>query len=309
MKNPALSLNVYNVFVTIAQRGSFAAAAHQLNLSPSAVSHALATFEEALGFVVFARNRSGVRLTPAGQALLPTVREVLQCNEKLHQQASRLLGLETGTVRIGAFSSVSIAWMPQVIRSFAALYPDIEVIIEQGDYDDVVEWLVKSRVDLGFVTLPVTSTLDTTALYADPLVCIAPPGFVPKNRAYMTAEELAGHNVILQGQGNIKETQQLLASHKLSVKSSAQVIDDAAIIAIVESGLGISVVPQLVLRNHHRSVQVFPFHPAQSRAIALASLGHDSLAPAAQAMHKHIVESVTAWSIQHNTPFPDQASV
>jgi len=296
MKNPALSLHVYEIFSTIAQRGSFAAAAHQLNLSPSAVSHALAAFEQALGFTLFARNRGGVRLTSAGQTLLPTVREVLQCNEKLYQQASRLLGLEAGTVRIGAFSSVSIAWMPQIIRSFAALHPNIEVVIEQGGYDDVEQWLLKSRVDLGFVSLPVAPALDTTALYADPLVCIAPPNFTPKNRVYVTPTEIAEHNVILQGQGNAKETQQLLASHKVSVKSSAQAIDDNAIIAIVQSGLGISVVPRLVLRNDQSAVRVFPFHPAQNRVIALACLGRESLAPAAQAMHEHIVEAVAAWS-------------
>ncbi|WP_029049476.1 LysR family transcriptional regulator [Cupriavidus sp. amp6] len=291
-----MSLSAYEVFVAIAERGSFAAAAHQLNLSPSAVSHALASFEQELGFALFVRNRSGVRLTSGGEALLPTVREVLQCNEKLEQQASKLLGLEAGTVRIGAFSSVSVAWMPKIIRSFADLYPNIQVSIEQGGYDDVVEWITKSKVDLGFVTLPAAPGLEVTPLYADPLVCIAPPSFAPKNKAYMTVAELTEHNVVLQGEGYGKETQQLLATHKISIKSSARAIDDAAIIAIVESGLGLSVVPQLALLNYRSSVQVFPFYPAESRAIMLGSLSHEGLAPAAKAMHKHIVKSVATWS-------------
>lgn len=291
-----MSLNAYEVFVTIAERGSFAAAAHQLNLSPSAVSHALSSFEQGIGFALFMRNRSGVRLTAGGEALLPTVREVLQSHEKLGQQASKLLGLEAGTVRIGAFSSVSVAWLPNIIRSFANLYPKIDVIIEQGGYDDVAEWIAKSQVDLGFITLPAAPGLDVTPLYADPLVCIAPPGFAPKGAAYMTVEELAEHNVVLQGEGYGKETQQLLASHKISVKSSARAIDDAAIIAIVESGLGVAVMPQLALHHYQSSVQVFPFYPAESRAIVLASLSREALAPAATAMHEHIVASVGAWS-------------
>jgi DNA-binding transcriptional LysR family regulator len=69
-----MSLSAYEVFVGIAECGSLAAAAHQLNLSPSAVSHALAAFEQELGFTLFMRNRSGVRLTSGGEALLPTVR-------------------------------------------------------------------------------------------------------------------------------------------------------------------------------------------------------------------------------------------
>lgn len=293
-----MSLSAYRVFVAIAERGSFAAAAHQLNLSPSAVSHALASFEEELGFSLFVRNRSGVRLTSGGEALLPTVRAVLQSNAKLEQQASKLLGLEAGTVRIGAFSSVSVTWMPKIIRSFSSLHPNIEVVIEQGGYDDVIEWIIKSRIDLGFVTLPGAPGLDMTPLYTDPLVCIAPGSFEPKNKVYMTVSELAEHNVVLQGEGYSKETQQLMTTHKIAIKSSARAIDDAAIIAIVESGLGISVVPQLALLNYRSSIQIFPFYPAESRAIVLASLSHEGLAPAAKAMHKHIVESVASWSKQ-----------
>ena len=287
-----MSLSVYEVFVAIAERESFAAAAHQLNLSPSAVSHALSSFEEQLGFMLFVRNRGGVRLTAGGEALLPTVREVLQVNEKLKQQAAKLLGLESGTVRIGAFGSVSVAWMPKIVRSFAEIYPNIEVVIEQGGYGDVVEWITKSKVDLGFVTLPAAPGLDATPLYVDPLVCILPPGTQPANKAYMTVAELAEHNLVMQRDDYGKETQQLLSANKVSVRSQARAIDDAAIIAIVESGLGVAVVPQLVLLNYKSTVQAYPFFPAESRAIALASLGHDGLAPAAKAMHRHIVETV-----------------
>jgi DNA-binding transcriptional LysR family regulator len=289
-------LNAYEAFVAIAERGSFAAAAHQLNLSPSAVSHALASFEQELGFTLFVRNRSGVRLTAGGQALLPIAREVLQCNDKLRQQASKLLGLEAGTVRIGAFSSVSVAWLPNIIRSFIDLYPKIEVAIEQGGYDDVAEWIIKSQVDLGFIILPAPPGLDVTPLYADPLVCIAPPGFAPKSKAYITIPELADHNVVLQREDYGKETQQVLAKHKISIRSSARAIDDAAIIAIVESGLGISVMPQLALLSYRSTVQAFPFYPPESRVIVLASLSPEGLAPAAKAMHEHIVASVAAWS-------------
>lgn len=291
-----MSLNAYEVFVAITERGSFAAAAHQLNLSPSAVSHALASFEQEIGFTLFVRNRSGVRLTAGGEALLPGVREVLQSNNKLKQQAAKLLGLESGTARIGAFTSVSVAWLPKIIRSFANLYPKIEVAIEQGGDDDVAEWIINGQVDLGFIVLPGPPGLDVTPLYADPVVCIAPPGFAPKSKAYITAPELADHNVVRQGQGYEKETRQVLAKHNVSIRSSARAIDDAAIIAIVESGLAISVMPELALLNYRSNVQAFPFYPPESRVIVLASLSQESLAPAAKAMHQHIVESVTAWS-------------
>ncbi|MFQ3453907.1 LysR family transcriptional regulator [Bradyrhizobium sp. UFLA01-814] len=289
-----MSLNAYEVFVAIADRGSFASAANQLNLSPSAVSHALASFEQELGFTLFGRNRSGTRLTAGGKALLPTVREVLQCKDKLRQQAANLLGFESGTVRIGAFTCVSVAWLPKIIRSFAARYPKIEVSIEQGGYDDVAKWITNSQVDLGFTIFPVPPGLDATPLYADPLMCIAPLGFAPKGKAYFTVPELADHNVVLQDYG--KEAEQVLAKHKIPIRSGARAIDDAAILAIVESGLGIGVMPQLALISYKSAVQVFPLYPLESRVIVLASLCQESLAPAAKVMHQHIRTFVAGWS-------------
>jgi DNA-binding transcriptional LysR family regulator len=82
------------------------------------------------------------------------------------------------------------------------------------------------------------------------------------------------------------------------VKSNVRAIDAATILAAVESGLGLAVVSQLALQNYQSTVQVFPFYPAESRAIVLASLSYEGLAPAAKAMHKHIVETVAAWARQ-----------
>ncbi|WP_342709949.1 LysR family transcriptional regulator [Bradyrhizobium sp. B124] len=291
-----MSLNAYQVFVAIAERGSFASAAHQLNLSPSAVSHALASFEKELGFTLFGRTRSGARLTAGGEALLPTVREVLQCNDKLRQQAAELLGFESGTVRIGAFTCVSVAWLPKIIRSFATRYPQIEVSIEQGAHDDVAKWVMNSRVDLGFTIFPAPPGLESTPLYADPLMCIAPLGFAPKGKACITVPELTDHNVVLQEENQGKETEKVLANHKISIRSGARAIDDAAILAMVESGLGLSVMPQLALLGHKSAVQVLPLYPLESRVIVLASLGQQSLAPATKAMHQHIEKFVAGWS-------------
>ena len=291
-----MTLGAYEVFAAIVERGSLAAAAHQLNLSPSAVSHALSTFEQTLGFALFIRSRTGVRLTAGGEALLPVVREVLQANEKLRQQAAQLQGLEAGTVTIGAFSSVSVVWMPKIIQSFKERFPKIKVVIKQGSYEDVTNSILDSKVELGFVTSPTPPGLDLAHLYADPLLCVAPTGFEPQNRAFVTAQELASLDVVVQGDNCGKDLQQMLNAHKISVRSSAQAEDDAAIIAMVESGLGVSVMPQLALQHYESNVETYPFFPAESRAIALACLSHDALTPAAKEMHAHIIDYVTAWS-------------
>lgn len=290
-----MSLGAYEVFIAIAERGSLAAAAQQLHLSPSAVSHALTAFEQDLGFSLFVRNRSGVKLTVSGEALMPSVRAVLNANEALHQQAARLQGLQTGTVHLGAFSSVSIAWVPRLISGFTQRYPHIHVVVEQGGYEDVTDWLLTQKVDLGFVTVPGAPGLELVPVYDDPLVCIAPAHFKPVHRHFVTVAELSEQDGVVQRDDYGKEIQGLLSQNKIALKTRARGIDDAAIIAMVDSGLGVGVMAELTARNYKSSVKMYPFLPAEKRTIAVASLKYAALSPAAKVLHDYMVDTIESW--------------
>lgn len=287
-----MTLSHYEVFVTVIERGSLVSAAEQLNLTPSAISHALATLERNLGFSILVRSRTGVQITANGQKVLPLIREVLQANERLSQHVMNLNGLETGTITIGAFSSVIIAWLPNMVKEFRQMHPNITVCIEQGGYGDVERWVAGNKVDIGFVSMIEDATLQLTPLYRDPLMCIAPHDYPSKDS--ITVAELAEQNIIVQRDGYDQDTQNLLIKHQLVAKSVAKAIDDAAILALVESGIGLSVMPELAVRCNQNDVKIIPFKPSEERIIALASLGFDTLSPAAQAMYNHIVRSLNA---------------
>lgn len=92
----------------VVELGSLTKAADALGFTQSGVSHAISSLEEELGFTLLLRGRSGVRLTPNGEQLLKPIREMLNWNEQLKQVAASIHGLETGTVRIGTFTSVSV---------------------------------------------------------------------------------------------------------------------------------------------------------------------------------------------------------
>ena len=107
-------------------------AAKVLNVTPSAISHSINGLEKELGFALFFRNRNGVQLTSAGEKILPIVRELLNTEDKLLEEAARINGLDQGRLRIGAFSSVCINWLPDMINTFKKNYPEIEVSVWQG---------------------------------------------------------------------------------------------------------------------------------------------------------------------------------
>ncbi len=132
-----MTLFSYEIFDAVARQGSFNKAAQQLHLTPSAISHAIAVMEEELGFALFNRGKNGVSMTSYGASLYPSIRAVLNSDEALKQSIARLNGLEKGKVKLGVFNSVCASLLPGLLKSFAAQYPQIEIEVYQGTYDDV----------------------------------------------------------------------------------------------------------------------------------------------------------------------------
>ena len=87
-----------------------------------------------MGFPLFKRNRSGVELTQNGRLLLPYMQSIVDGTEYFQQVVAEIIGMRRGTVRMGVFRSVLVHWGPQLISTFRANYPDIELIVYQGGY-------------------------------------------------------------------------------------------------------------------------------------------------------------------------------
>ena len=170
----AMTLLMYQVLKTVTEQGSFRKAAELLGLTPSAISHAVASLEGELGFPVLNRSKSGVTLTDYGERLLPYVNAVLNSNESLQQKVAQFNGLEQGTVKLGCFSSTCTNWIPDILHSFHKLYPGIVIEVLQGTYDDVVYWIKNGVVDMGFLSASSAGDLSIVPLYKDPLLCVMP---------------------------------------------------------------------------------------------------------------------------------------
>ena len=147
-----MTLFSYEIFDAVARQGSFNKAAQQLHLTPSAISHAIAVMEAELGFTLFNRGKNGVTMTSYGASLYPSIRAVLNSDEALQQSIARLNGLEKGKVKLGAFNSICSGLLPSILKGFMDHYPQIEVEVYQGTYDDVKEWLRTGQVDIAFLS-------------------------------------------------------------------------------------------------------------------------------------------------------------
>ncbi len=245
-----MTLLSYQVFKTVAEIGSFHKAADILGLTPSAISHAISSMENKLGFSLFIRSKSGITLTNYGEHLLPYVNAVLNSDESLKQAIAEFNGLKQGTVKIGVFSSVCTNWLPDILDSFKELYPEIKIEVFQGTYDDVSYWIKNGVVDLGFLSVSSAKDIPIEPLYCDPLYCILPKGTIrDSKKTHMTIEEMRNHQFVTQRECTDADIQNFLKENSLTIQSHYHVVDDLSTIALVARGFGICLMPELVMRD------------------------------------------------------------
>ncbi len=285
-----MTLRQYEIFYEIARQLNFARAAESLNMTPSAVSHALALLEEELGFALFLRSRTKVVLTKEGGQLLAHVKQILEHDKALREEAALFCGLEKGEVTIGAFSSVCLEWLPDILQSFSRDYPNIRTFVLQGDYDDVLDWVKEGIVDIGFETLPTDGKLSETPLYTDELLCVVPSDYTPVNGSTITKADLETMPFVIQRSGYDTDTRNYIRKHHLKIREKYRIDDDRAIIAFVEKGLGISLMPRLAIGDVQADIKLYPVTPGQTRVIGLITQNTAALSPAAATMHEYIIK-------------------
>jgi len=287
-----MKLDKYEVLVTVVEQGSLTLAAGVLGCTQSAVSHSLDALEQELGFPLLRRSRSGVRLTGEGERLLPAVRELLSSREQLKQLASAIRGLDAGTVRIGAFTSVAVHWLPGVLKEFQADYPQVEFKLLNGDYHDVEQWLVDGSIDIGFVTVPCALECEIIPLMEDRLLAILPEGSRFSHYARFPLLECETEPFISLLQSSDHDARRALEAAGVTPNVRFYTKDDYAILAMVEQGLGMSIMPELLLKGRHDRLQVLPLQPEAKRTIGLAIAAGAKAGPATRRFADYVARYV-----------------
>lgn len=290
-----MSLAKYEAFLRIVDTGSLSAAAAALGYTQSAVSHMLLSLEKELGLRLITRSRAGVHLTDAGERLLPVMRTLLSDHEQLRQTVAALHGLDAGTVRIGAFTSVAVHWLPGIIKSFQQEYPHIEFKLMNGDYYDVENWLYGHEVDLGFVRMPFDGAYLCTPLVEDRLLAILPRGHRLAREKRFPIRQAAHEPFISLPESSAQDIRMALEAAGVKPNIKFYTRDDYAIIAMVANGLGMSIVPELLLTGRSGGLAVRELDIPGSRTIGLAMRAMDNVGPATVKFADH----VCAWIHAH----------
>ena len=235
-----MSITKYQIFLTTAACGSFSKAAEAMNFTQSGISHAINSLEGELGVTLLSRNRGGVVLTADGRALLPQIEKLCAAHHTMMQTVESLKGMDSG-----------------ILKSFGQIYPNIEFEVITGDYYEQIEsWIVSGAVDCGFFRLPSTKHLQTYPLYRDELQVVVPCDHVYAQEDPFPASELAEEPFILLEEGEDYEI--MAAFDKLGIRPHVKYTarEDRTILAMVSEGLGISLLPRLMVSHSPLPVQV-----------------------------------------------------
>lgn len=286
------SIYKYMVFNEVAKQGSFIHAADVLHITSSAVSHTIAKLEEDIGFPLFVRDRKGVTITPDGSELLLRVHELIKCDAKLDQEIAQIAGLERGEITIGTFNSVMIEWLPDILERYHEKYPNIKVFVIQGGYEDVAELIEREAVDIAFVTKAVKLDEDVSLLSIrkEKIKCITPVSFDLSHGDKVKMDEIKDMSFILPEQGYDAEFNMIFEKYRVTPNYEYAVKSDESILALVERGFGIALMPELAAEHTTADIKKFSLDPEEYRTIELAVPHPEFVTPAANAMKEEILD-------------------
>lgn len=266
-------------FVETVDSGSFTRAAKRLSCAQSGISRMISDLEREWGVTLMDRGRGGLSLTPEGETLLPYARMLCSAQDDLEARVSEMRGLSRGKIRIGTFSSVATHWLPNIIRMYRHDYPHVEYELLLGDYTEIEAWVREGRVDIGFTRFVPDMGLESEVLTRDRLMAVVPKG---SGREVFPLSELAKGPFILLEKGAKAEVSELFESNGLTPEVVFTTWDDYAVMSMVESGLAVSILPELILRRIPYNVSVLPLDVPAYRDICMVMRDRERLPLAAK---------------------------
>lgn len=267
----------YEVFLKIVEYGSLTKAADALGYTQAGISHILSSMEKEWRVTLLRRDRAGIRLTSEGSRLLPFISAVNLANSKLENQVAVLNGMRPTVIRIGGFTSLASHWLPDVIKTFKERHGGVDFELAQGLYAEIADWLREGEIDIGFLRMPVPEEFDSFYIGRDRLVVVLPEGHRLTGYDRISPDELENEPFLLLDEGPYNEILEMLRENLVAPNVTFKTKDDYAIISMIERGLGIGILPELVLHRTPYKVVVRELDVPAYRKLALAVRSMHSL--------------------------------
>ncbi|AZL04568.1 LysR family transcriptional regulator [Brevibacterium aurantiacum] len=290
-------------FVEVANTGHFTKAAATLHLAQPSLSRQISTLEKELGSELFHRAHGHISLTAAGETLLPSARRMLADAEAVRRDMDELAGLRKGRIRLGATPTLCVSLVAEAISGFHHEHPGVELELVEKGSRELIEALGAGELDLALITRTLSPSaqmprLRMQGVLSEDLVVIAAAESPRGGAAF-----LPGDTVTL---ADVAALPQVLFHHGYDLREATSAAFDAAglapnivvegaemdaVLRFVERGLGVAIVPAMVLVDRPRLTSAQLLEPSLSRTVSLATRADVRPTRAASAMETTILST------------------
>lgn len=283
-------MNRYIALQKIIELGSFTKAAESLGYTQSSISQMIASLENELSIKLLTRSRYGVKLTIEGADLYPFIERSIYQYRSMLEKANEIKGLETGIIRVGTISSVTCHWMPQLINGFKKEYPNVQFLFHQGDYTLIPEQIASGQIDFGFINPNADTNLNTKTIKDGEMLAVLPKNHPLAKKKSISLSDLTDEPYILLEEGRYSEPMAAFETAGIIPNIQYTIHDDYAIMMMVEEGLGMSILAELILRRTNYDIVCLPLNPPITRTLAVGYKDWGSLPIASKYFIEYLME-------------------
>lgn len=274
-------------FLKVVEIGNISQCAKELGYSQAGISAVVKRLEQECGFALLYRSKDGVKLTPEGETMLPIFHDIEDCEEHFKQAAADIRGMNLGTIRIGSYESIAFHWLPSLMHNFNKHYPNIEFELMIGNIGaenigDIEEWINDMRIDIGFISTRKRQHCKVFPLINDEIYVVLPKRHPLAHYEKIPLIALGYYPLILTTDVDnsiVIETYENLYGpipHHTLIPSASNII-----LPLIENQLGISILPGLLIKDHHREIIVKEIDPPFFRELVIAVHPRKKLRPLA----------------------------
>ena len=272
------------ILLTSARLGSFTKAAQELGYTQSGLTHMMNALEQEVGFPLLERGHYGTRLTTRGQQLEPAIRRFLEAGQALEAEVESIRRQESQWIRVGAYSSMALHWLPAILQRFREDYPNVRVDVQMGGIEDLYGWVRTDEVDLAFVGRQDDLKAEFIPLKEDTLVAILPLDARYEGWTSFPVSEFDGQEFLMPSLGFTRDIMPLFKRHCVHPRIHHTTVDDPVVISMVAHGLGVSIMSELIMKGRPKIVKVLPIEPRACRELGIVIRSQREVKPVVQAL-------------------------
>mgnify|MGYP000406034064 FL=1 len=266
-----------------------------MGYTQSGITQMINSLEKELGIKLLTRTNKGAILTPNGQKLLPLMREEFRWERTIRQECDRMSGKDTGTVTVGCLSSISTAWMPEILEVFAKKFPNIKINMIENEAPTLERMLMSGRIDMAMMEVENKKNYISKVLLRDEIVAVLPVNHELASLKKIPPETLIRYPFISYATGDTASIQgwpeHRIPQAKLNVMYTCK--NDLTAIQMVKHNLGVSLAGKLMLGSYDAETVNIPLDPPMFRILGVATRPGEKTLPATRSFIDTVVSVIS----------------